>query len=146
MFIRPAEASDADAWLKLWRGYCEALGGNIPDDVSRGVWARILAEEYPIWCLMACDDAGKPIGIAVYVLHPHTWSLKTVCYLEDLFVAPEARGSGAARALIDALVALGRQHDWRRVYWHTREHNYRARTLYDRITPMTDHLRYDIDL
>ena len=146
MFIRPAAAADFEAWLTLWQGYCEALGGDVPDDVSRGVWQRILAADQPIWCLLACDDGGRPIGIAVYVLHLHTWSLKPVCYLEDLFVVPEARGSGAARALIEALVALGRQHGWRRVYWHTEEHNYRARALYDRIVPMTRKIRYDIEL
>lgn len=146
MIIRPAVASDFDVWFLLWRGYCEALGGDVPDEVSRGVWQRILAPDQPIWCLVACDERDKPVGIAVYVLHLHTWSLKTVCYLEDLFVAPEARGTGAARALIEELVALGRKHDWRRVYWHTEEHNYRARTLYDRIVPRTNKLRYDIDL
>lgn len=146
MIIRPAVASDFDAWFLLWRGYCEALGGDVPDEVSRGVWQRILAPDQPIWCLVACDERDKPVGIAVYVLHLHTWSLKTVCYLEDLFVAPEARGTGAARALIEELVALGRKHHWRRVYWHTEEHNYRARTLYDRIVPRTNKLRYDIDL
>lgn len=72
--------------------------------------------------------------------------MRTVCYLEDLFVAPEARGSGAGRALIEGLAALGREHGWRRVYWHTHEDNYRARTLYDRVVPRTDYIRYDIDL
>lgn len=146
MIIRPAAASDFDAWLPLWRGYCEALGGQVPDEVTHGVWQRIQAADQPIWCLVACDDGGKPVGIAVYVLHLHTWSLQTVCYLEDLFVAPAARGSGAARALIDELVTLGKRNDWRRVYWHTEEHNYRARTLYDRIVPKTNKIRYDIDL
>jgi hypothetical protein len=37
--------------------------------------------------------------------------------------------------LIERLVALGKQHGWRRVYWHTHDNNYRARTLYDRLTP-----------
>src|SRR5260221_7723664 len=105
-----------------------------------------MAPDQPIWCLLACPAAGAPVGLANYVLHPNTWSLRTLCYLEDLFVAPEARGSGAAQALIEALVALGKQHDWRRVYWHTREHNTRARALYDRVVARTDYIRYDIDL
>jgi GNAT superfamily N-acetyltransferase len=95
---------------------------------------------------VACRDANKPIGLANYLLHPNTWSLQSVCYLEDLFVAPDDRGSGAGEALINGLVALGRQHGWQRVYWHTRDTNYRARSLYDRMVPRTDHVRYDIEI
>jgi len=56
-----------------------------------------------------------------------------------------ARGEGAGRALIEALVTLGREHGWRRVYWHTHENNERARTLYDRLAKRTDYVRYDIE-
>jgi GNAT superfamily N-acetyltransferase len=113
----------------------------VSDAITEGVWRRILAPEEPIWCLVACRDGDEPVGFANYVLHPYTWSLQLVCYLEDLFVAPEARSSGAGRALIEGLIALGR-----RVYWHTHEDNYRAHTLYDRLVPRTDYVRYDIDL
>jgi GNAT superfamily N-acetyltransferase len=144
--IRAARAEDHERWRLLWRGYCDALDGVVPDAVTDGVWRRILASEEPIFCLVASLPGTPVVGIANYVLHPHTWSLQTICYLEDLFVAPEARGSGAARALIDGLVALGKTQNWRRVYWHTHDNNYRARTLYDRVTPRTDYVRYDITL
>lgn len=144
--VRPVRPEDEGQWLVLWRGYCAALGERVPADVTEGVWRRIIASDQPVWCLIAHTAGGTPAGIANYVLHPHTWSMRTVCYLEDLFVAPEARGSGAGRALIEGLAALGREHGWRRVYWHTHEDNYRARTLYDRVVPRTDYIRYDIDL
>jgi GNAT superfamily N-acetyltransferase len=144
--VRPARADDHPAWLGLWRGYCAALGGAVPESVTEGVWQRILAADPATGCLLACPGDGEPVGLANYVLHPNTWSLQTLCYLEDLFVAPAARRSGAGRALIDGLVALGRQHNWRRVYWHTHEDNARARRLYDRFAPPTDYVRYDIEL
>ncbi len=144
--VRPVAADDYPGWLGLWQGYCAALGETVPPDITEGVWQRILAPDQPIWCLLACTADGVPVGIANYVLHPHTWSMKTVCYLEDLFVAPEARGSRAGQALIEGLAALGRKQGWRRVYWHTHEDNYRARTLYDRVVPRTDYIRYDVDL
>src|SRR6516225_3583464 len=59
---------------------------------------------------------------------------------------PEARGTGAGRALVEGLVALGKEQGWRRVYWHTHENNYGARMLSDRLIPRTDYVRYDIDL
>ena len=144
--VRSTRTEDAHAWHALWRAYCAALDGAVSDEVTEGVWQRILASNEPVWCLLACRSGNEPIGFANYVLHPHTWSLQPVCYLEDLFVAPEARSSGAGRALIEGIVALGRRHGWRRVYWHTHEDNHRARTLYDRLAPRTDYVRYDIDL
>jgi GNAT superfamily N-acetyltransferase len=144
--VRPVGAEDRADWLSLRRHYCAALGETVADDVTEGVWRRILAADQPVWCLLAILPDGRPVGLANYVLHPHTWSLRTVCYLEDLVVAPEARGGGAGRALIDGLAALGRRHGWRRVYWHTHEDNYRARALYERVVPRTDYVRYDIDL
>jgi GNAT superfamily N-acetyltransferase len=112
----------------------------------KGVWRRILAPEEPVGCLLACRGEGNPVGLANYVLHLHTWSLQPVCYLEDLFVSPEARVSGTGRALIESLVALAKGHGWRRVYWHTHERNYRARMLYDRVVARTDYVRYDVEL
>ena len=146
MIVRPVQADDKQPWLALWRGYCAALNGTVSDAVTEGLWRRILATEEPIWCLFVCGGGDGSVGFANYVLHPHTWSLQPVCYLEDLFVVPEARGTGAGRALIEGLTSLGKQHGWRRVDWHTHEDNYRARTLYDWLTPRTDYIRYDIDL
>jgi GNAT superfamily N-acetyltransferase len=144
--IRPVAATDYAAWLPLWRGYCAALDGDVSQATTDATWRRILAPDEPLACLAACTPEGSVVGMAVYHLHANTWSEKPVCYLEDLFVAPEARGSGAARALIDHLVILGRAQGWHRVYWHTTERNYRARALYDRVAKRTDHVRYDIEL
>ena len=49
------------------------------------------------------DDA--PVGLAHYIFHRHGWHVADVCYLQDLFVAPEARGDGVGRALIEAVYA-----------------------------------------
>jgi GNAT superfamily N-acetyltransferase len=102
LIVRSAQMEDTQASLTLWRGYCAALDGAVSDEITGEVWRRILASDEPIWCLLACRGAGKPVGFANYIL------LRPVCYLEDLFVVPEARGSGAGRALIEALVALGK--------------------------------------
>lgn len=148
VIIRPARATDVQAWYALWRGYCAELGGTVPEMTSEGIWQHIhiLARSDLIGCLLAYRSEGEPVGFANYVLHPHTWSLQSVCYLEDLFIVPEARGTGAGRALIEALAVLGKQKGWRRIYWHTHEDNYRARILYDRLATQTDYVRYDIEL
>jgi len=144
--IRAARSDDHADWLPLWRSYCAALEGNVSEEMTGATWSRILAPDDPIACLVAVDPGGKVIGFATYFLHPGTWSLKPVCYLEDLFVAAEARGGGIARALIERLAAMGREAGWLRLYWHTRDNNYRARMLYDRVAKPADHVRYHIDL
>jgi GNAT superfamily N-acetyltransferase len=146
LIVHPAQAGDYQARLTLWHGYCAALDGNVAASVTEGVWRRILSPHETIWSLLACRGADEPIGLANYVLHPHTWSLQTVRYLEDLFVAPDDRGNGAGEALINGLVALGRRHGWQRVYWQTHDDNHRARSLYGRIVPRTDYVRYDIEI
>ena len=143
--IRPAQAANAQDWRKLWLAYCAELGGRVSDEATSGLWQRIVSVDEPIGSLLAFNPEYEPVGFANYVLHPHTWSLLPVCYLEDLFVASGGRGEGAGRALIEALVTLGRDHGWRRVYWHTHESNEQARTLYDRLARRTDFVRYYIE-
>ena len=81
-------------------------------------------------------------GFVNYVLHPSTWGTADTCYLEDLFVSPEARGSGAGRALIEAVLERAKAYGWDKVYWHTRADNARARALYDSFAPADDFVRY----
>jgi GNAT superfamily N-acetyltransferase len=144
--IRAAQRDDLQAWRALWDAYCATLGATIPAAVTTSLWQRILDANHPVGCLVACGSWNEPVGFAHYVLHPHTWSLKPVCYLEDLFVAPEARRLGRARHLIERLVTMGRNHGWRRVYWHTHDDNLPGRALYDGLTERTDYVRYDIEL
>jgi ribosomal protein S18 acetylase RimI-like enzyme len=89
---------------------------------------------------------GPLAGFANYVLRPHTFSSRMVCYLEDLWVEPSARGAGWGRKFIDGLIARGRARGWRRIYWHTEADNAAARRLYDRVSRLTNYVRYDITL
>ena len=95
--------------------------------------------------MIACGSSNEPVRFAHYILHPRTWSLQPVCYLEDLFVAPEARRLGAGRHLIQRLVTKGRDRGWRRVYRHTHDDNVAGVALYDRVAERTDYVRYDIE-
>jgi GNAT superfamily N-acetyltransferase len=141
--VRPATAEDRQAWFGLWRGNCGFYGTFVPDAVSVETWERLLNPAQPMMCLLACGG-GEVVGFANAVLHLNTWTTKHICYLEDLFVAPEKRGEGVGRALIQALAQRGRDEDWFRIYWMTKRDNAPARRLYDAITPVTDWVRYDL--
>jgi ribosomal protein S18 acetylase RimI-like enzyme len=81
-------------------------------------------------------------GFSVCVLHSGTWTTDPICYLEDLFVAPDQRGRGIGEALIRDLVTTAKSKGWSRLYWHTRSSNAAARSVYDRFTLADDFVRY----
>jgi GNAT superfamily N-acetyltransferase len=144
--VRPAAPSDRMGWEALWHANCAhfAADGMTPA-VVEGLWRRVLDDAHPMTAWLALREA-QPIGFAHTIVHPHTFTLRQVCYLEDLWVAPEARGTGAATALIDHLADVGRREGWRRLYWETNVDNAVARRLYDRIATRRATVTYQIDL
>jgi len=144
--VRAATGADEAAWRELWSGYNRFYDVALPENVTAATWARILDPASSLCALVAVAGTGDVVGLANYVLHPRTYSEHLACYLEDLFVRADVRGSGAGRALIDALLERGRAAGWSRLYWHTREDNAVARRLYDRYVARDDFVRYDIEL
>ncbi|KAB7742873.1 GNAT family N-acetyltransferase [Parvibaculum sedimenti] len=142
--IRPLETRDRAAWDGLWAGYLAFYETALAPEVTGDTWARLLSGA--LIGLVAVDGEDRPLGFAHALLHAGTWSPKPLCYLEDLFVLPKARGQGAARALIEALAARGRKEGWLRLYWQTARDNATAQALYDKLATRTNWLRYDLDL
>ncbi len=105
---------------------------------------RLLDPSEPMNCLVPEDRELGVIGIEHYVLHASTWTTAPVCYLQDLFVAENARNLGAGRALIEALAKKAQEDYWYRVYWLTDRTNTTASKLYDKVTPVTNWVCYDI--
>jgi GNAT superfamily N-acetyltransferase len=121
-------------------GYTRFYQKEPSEAVTRQTWARTMDPASPVHAIVAeCD--GEVIGIAHYVIHENTFTLTPVCYLEDLFVDPARRAAGVGRQLIDWLVAEMKTQRWSRLYWHTKENNYRARGLYDKYTPHSGFVR-----
>ena len=140
--IRRIEARDEARWRKLWEGYCRFYERKLSERITRYTWRRIMDPDSPIHAIIAERKGDGVIGIANYIIHENTWSLAPVCYLEDLFVDPKKRAAGVGQALIDWLLAEVKRQGWSRLYWNTRENNYRARGLYDKYTPHSGFLRY----
>lgn len=140
--IRQARLEDRAAWAPLWAGYLEFYESNLPQRVTDTTWARFHDSSEPMIALVAEDEGGSLIGFAHLVFHRGTWAIGDFCYLEDLFVAPEARGRGVARALIEALYALADERGCERVYWLTHESNATARSLYDKLARHRGFIQY----
>ena len=142
--IRRIEARDEARWRELWDAYTRFYEREPVEAITRHTWSRIMDPASPVHAIVAERDGNGVIGMANYLLHENTSTLAQVCYLQDLFVDPQLRAAGAGRQLIDWLVAEMKAQGWSRLYWNTRENNYRARGLYDKFTPHSGFLRYVI--
>lgn len=140
--IRPLTAADHADWHRLWTGYLTFYEASLPPEVYAATWARLLSDApHEYRCLLAERD-GAVVGLAHYLEHRHCWSVANVIYLQDLFVDPEVRGTGAGRALIEAVYATADAAGIANVYWLTQHFNANARQLYDRIGKATPFMKY----
>lgn len=143
--LRDASAGDEADFRRLWQGFLDGYGLTLAPEVSAFTWARLMDPGNALTARLAVVD-GVPQGFAIHQHHPSTWVMGDDGYLEDLFVAPEARGKGLGRALIEDLVAIGRRNGWRRLYWLTEIENAGARKLYDQFCANDGHIRYRMTL
>lgn len=141
--IQPLRLADRAEWGVLARGYKEFYQDPTPDEVFNAVWGRLMGDE-PVHGL-GCRLGGQLVGITHYLFHAHSWSGE-VCYLQDLFTLPEARGKGVATALIDAVGDAARRRDAGSLYWLTKHDNREARRLYDKVARNKGFVRYDYPL
>ncbi len=80
--------------------------------------------------VFVAERDGAVVGIALWFLTYSTWTGRPSLYLEDLFVVPEARGSGAGRALFGALAREAKARDCARIDWAVLDWNEDARGFY----------------
>lgn len=139
--IRKLTPDDRDAWTALWKAYCDFYRTDVPDKVTQHTWRTIVADDGPIWAFGAETD-GRLVGFVTWLFHPVTWAVGPRCYLEDLFVATDARGQGAGRALMRAVHAEAVKEGADQLYWLTHEANATARGLYDTLGDYKGMIKY----
>jgi len=142
--IRPVTAQDAAAWRALWRDYLAFYETERPEDVYAQTWARILDPNEKMHAYVAETTGGQIIGIANFLYHRSFWDVADSCYLNDLFVDPQVRGTGAGRALLDAVISDAKRHNSARIYWLTASDNQQARLLYDNIATLIPFVVYEV--
>jgi len=125
---------DLDELLPLMRGYCDFYEAAPTDDalvaLSRSLIADPDGEGFQI---LARDDAGRALGFATVYWSWSTLSAARIAVMNDLFVASDARGSGAAEALIEECRVRAGRRGAVRLTWQTAKDNARAQKLYERV-------------
>ena len=139
--IKGIDQSDFDTWLPLWKDYQRFYEVDIPESVTLKAWARLLDPVEPMHAALAIVG-DQALGLVHWVYHRSTWTTGDCCYLQDLFVAEDARASGVGPALIRHAYADARCRGAFRVCWLTHESNHKAVHLYDRIADRSGHIQY----
>lgn len=144
--LLPLTTADHDDWLALWWAYLEFYETELTPAQTDLTFSRLTDEREPLHGAIARDETGASIGFVTWLVHPSTWSAGPYCYLEDLYVRPDARGTGTGASLIAHVRSWAEQSRCDKVYWLTQRSNHTARKLYDRVATDTGFMHYEIDL
>ncbi len=140
--VRPVEAGDRADWAALFLDYGRFYETEFAPAVVDGVWDWLLDADHEVSCLIARSE-DRTIGFAHLRRTVDTFTAGPGWHLDDLYVASEYRGRGAAAALIAAVEEAARAGGGGTLRWITAASNVRAQSLYDRLATRTTWLTYE---
>lgn len=160
--VRPEQCHRA-AWDDLYQGYAKFYQVQQTPAMRDRVWGWIHDPNHQVECLLIVDDQepveepgdgdgvyrregteARVVGLAHFREFARPLAAASGGYLDDLFVDPGSRGSGAAALLLAALGEEARLRGWTVIRWITADDNYRARGMYDKIAQRTPWVTYDL--
>jgi GNAT superfamily N-acetyltransferase len=120
--------------LALMRAYCDFYEVSPADEALRSLALALIADpDREGVQLLACDDRSQPTGFATVFWSWSTTTAERIGVMNDLYVAPEARGTGTAEALIEACRAECAARGAGKLTWQTAPGNERAQKVYERV-------------
>lgn len=124
---------DLDDLAPLMRGYCDFYEVSPSDGSLRALALTLI--EHPDTAgvqLIARDEGGEAVGFATIFWSYSTLSASAIGVMNDLYVAPDARGNGLGAELIRACEAECAARGVEILEWETAPSNARAQSVYDR--------------
>jgi GNAT superfamily N-acetyltransferase len=144
--VRPVTEDELDELLPLLRGYCQFYETDPSDEALLELSRWLIEHPEDGVQVLARDDDGTAIGFTTIYWTWRTMHAARIAVLEDLFVASEARGSGAAEALIRDARARAHERGARQLDWQTAKTNERAQAVYGRMGAEPDDRWLDYSL
>jgi len=124
---------DLPELLPLLRGYCDFYDVSPSDDDLLSLARALIVDPQRDGVQLLARNGGEAVGFATIYWSWATTIASRIGVMNDLFVAPAARGTGAADQLIQACVEECRQHGAAELTWQTALDNERAKRVYDRV-------------
>ena len=133
MTIDRVTEADFEALLPLMRAYCDFYEVSPSDDALLAMSRELIADPEREGVQLLARADGHALGFATIFWSWATTSAERIGIMNDLYVAPEGRGSGLAEALIEACRAECAARGARKLTWQTAPDNKRAMKVYDRV-------------
>ncbi len=149
--VRSLRETDKGRWQALFQAYIAFYQARVSREVIENTWLRLLNEEQGMFAFIAempsrsVEHGYDVVGIVHAVTHPTTWATTHYCYLEDLYVDPQARGAGVGQALIKAVYDEADFRECARTYWVTKHDNDAAQKLYEKVAKQSPFIQYRRD-
>ena len=128
----------------LYKGYAEFYKMPMNDDILDKVWSWIFDEEIKFYAIGIKSSEGELIGFMHFREMPSPLRGSLVGFLDDLYIHPDFRGSGAVQLLFKELKSIAKENNWPYVRWITGSDNYRARKVYDKLSGVIDFVTYQM--
>jgi ribosomal protein S18 acetylase RimI-like enzyme len=128
----------------LYKGYAEFYKMPMNDDILDKVWSWIFDKEIKFYAIGIKSSEGELIGFMHFREMPSPLRGSLVGFLDDLYIHPDFRGSGAVQLLFKELKSIAKENNWPYVRWITGSDNYRARKVYDKLSGVIDFVTYQM--
>ena len=128
----------------LYKGYAEFYKMPMNDDILDKVWSWIFDKEIKFYAIGIKSSEGELIGFMHFREMPSPLRGSLVGFLDDLYINPDFRGSGAVQLLFKELKSIAKENNWPYVRWITGSDNYRARKVYDKLSGVIDFVTYQM--
>ncbi len=145
--VRPATIADVETLLALIDGLAAYEKLTPPDAAGKLRFVEDLARDPPRFGVLIAEVDDHAVGYSVYFEIYSTFLVRAKLYMEDLFVHPDHRSTGAGFALIRALADEALRRDCAGIEWECLDWNRLAIDFYERIGGQHDTkwLRYKLD-
>jgi GNAT superfamily N-acetyltransferase len=144
--VGPPDPGEAMVWRELYRAYADFYQEDVSDAQLDRTWSWITDPGHEVKALLVRDASGTAVGLAHYRPYFRPLAAAVAGHLDDLFVTPAARGTGAADELLEALRTIARDRGWSKIRWVTADDNHRARSKYDQVAERTMWVTYDMQV
>jgi GNAT superfamily N-acetyltransferase len=129
------------------RAYCDFYEVQPPDEKLLELSNALIGDPQREGVqVIARDEQGAAVGFATLYWSWDTLEAARRGVMHDLFVAPQARGTGLADDLIAACVDECRRHGAATLVWQTARDNARAQRVYERLGALRDEEWLDYSL